>query len=188
MTSKVKISEHEAEVIERVKYGKTKEQVIRNSFMYTDRYAFTGSVTNEVRKMGIDKVIKVLYIGYEVEPEFKIGDSLIDGDGNFIKVQEIISDGIGYIDGFFGCKTEQYKSLRYATDKEKKVNFWSERDRKVWELKRGDIIRELNKSKKLTIDAFSFNRVFMKDGSIITHQDLDNFVVVCFTEDRQDNA
>ncbi|RDW17613.1 hypothetical protein CWR48_13940 [Oceanobacillus arenosus] len=88
-----------------------------------------GTVLDDVR---VYDVARAFFIGYEVEPEFKVGDWVVYEQGNV---------------GQYGDKPIVLKNpvVRHATPEEiaqeKERRWWKLHGREVWELKQGDILR-----------------------------------------------
>ena len=144
---KVKITQEQARAIEERK----RTNLLDLSIIHHVNGKWKGATNYVLNDLTLDEFIRALYIGYEVEPEFKVGDIVKDGNDTLREVAEVKENGIYlYVNneikslGWHGKKTDMYKPLRHATDVEvesyKKRRFWHENDREVWELKEGDML------------------------------------------------
>lgn len=189
---KVKLTKTQAEEIERIK--KVGHSVKwKNDGWHVDR-------DEKLSELSFYKYINAIYEGYEVEPEFKVGDwAFIDVDElqhprkilNIYQIDEKLHAS------FNGWSDIPIKQLKHATPQEvaaeKECRWWAKHDRKVWELKKGDIIR------KFVVDG-DFYEVTHVDGEYIglfnlfglrkETEEIDivsgGYRVVCFVEDRKD--
>lgn len=104
-----------------------------------------------VHELGIslDELKGIFESGYEVKPEFKVGDWVYDMQYN--KVACVDHRGVDDIRVW--VDDEDYNffaivNIRHATpeeiEEEKERRFFAEYGRDVWELKRGDIVRLSN--------------------------------------------
>ena len=193
--SKVKLTEEQARMFENHKYAiKTllEKRVCDNC-------------PTSIDDMPIDDVVKAIVYGYEVEPEFKVGDFVTYENNYGDKYTETVTRQIqGFIDGenywkekcarFNGGKAMPLSRLRHATPEEiaeeKERRWWKKHGRDVWELKRHDILRN-GAGNAFEVNSFHGNgesqKVIFKPG----HFDLmtnvkESYTVVCFAENRLD--
>src|SRR5690625_814820 len=190
---KVKLTQEQADAIERgIKiYGKSR---IMND------HALDGWVgnLNDLNGLTKDEIARALYVGYEVEPEIKVGDWVFIDFGEagteigFIKGR-INEPHSFYIDKcHFGANVNE---ARHATPeeiaKEKERRWWNKHGRDVWELKKGDVIG-------INIKTITINEV-REDGYIAYFDGLGSdriysvdslksggYKIICFAEDRKD--
>ena len=96
---------------------------------------------NDLNALSLDELIRALYIGYEVEPEFKVGDWVVTKVTNHIgKIT-----GFSSITKYYDIEGIQTDVIRHATPseiaEEKERRFFAGHGRELWELKYKDILR-----------------------------------------------
>jgi hypothetical protein len=140
------------------------------------------------------KLARALYIGYEVEPEFKVGDWVVYDNG--------IERGHGYrtnqikeIDEWSAHFDERrsmgLSSLRHATPQEiateKTRRWWAKHDRDVWEIREDDLLMPRNSAVAFAVRTVYEDRVEMRNGGTVTFEEIKRrYKVSCFAEDRKD--
>src|SRR5699024_11169044 len=71
---------------EKVKVTPKMDELIRNTLKKYERHKivekYNSIACDYKNEMDLDTLIKALYIGYEVEPEFKVGDWVVHEFGN----------------------------------------------------------------------------------------------------------
>lgn len=183
---KVKVTKEQAEAIER---WADKIQLVKAKLC-----GFLNHGEDEsIAEMTDDELIEALYIGYEVEPEFKVGDWVILQNGKIGKIEWInysknlvsIYDcevGVVCIDDIERHATPE----EIAAEKERR--WWAKHGRDVWELRPGDLlvsdIRVFKEVREVNNDSVTFvyeNYVSMDRLKLY-------YKVVCFAEDRIDNT
>ena len=191
---KVKLTQEQADAIERgIKiYGKSR---IMND------HALDGWVgnLNDLNGLTKDEIARALYVGYEVVPEFKVGDWVyVEAPKEELPNVYKIMNTERYIVNLDRLYGKHKKSdIRHATPKEiaeeKERRWWVKHGRDVWELKEGDVLKENggtshpvvvtreNKTDDGHDRTPSFNFIFTEMDCIKK-----NFRVVCFAEDRKD--
>src|SRR5690606_17331433 len=188
---KVKVTREQAEAIEFAKKNHPNIDIVKAYVNYRD-WRLCGEL-DSLKLLEFDDLIKALYNGYEVEPEFKVGDwVVIDYKEHGTKVGKIK----GYIkkDAFYIDNNHAAGSImntRHATPEEivaeKERRWWAKHGRDVWELREGDILFDALYS--------VFQEVLRINGTEITWFDGDkasmDYVkerckVVCFAENRLD--
>lgn len=200
---KVKLTKEQAIAIESL----TSKKYIDVKFHLTNKW--TSPIFKPLNELSGDDFIKALYVGYEVEPEYKSGDYVVNHHGTIGRI-DIVEDDIYHgiwfnnaKDPLMWCKKSYFQ--RHATKKEveeaKKIEWWSKHNRDVWELKKGDLIKNKDNSiyevffinpDNTVILEQSGNWIESKLGNyqekVSAHKkDLrKNWKVVCFAEDRQD--
>jgi len=134
---KVKLTKEQAEAIER----------ITTKSLAVGKHIETGWKTRRdlcLNELTTDELIKALYIGYEVEPEIKIGDFVDIGLFGLCKIAEVT--GVkGKLIAINGSEEyHEFKINRVLTDEEKQEEkerrWWADHGREVWELKQKDIL------------------------------------------------
>lgn len=151
-------------------------------------------------KFHIDELIKALYIGYEVEPEFKVGDLVfVDWDnrkgGKFYVVEYVSTDGSVAIDNSAGNNRPCMDIIRHATPEEiaeeKERRWWAKHNRDVWEMKDRDLLINITTGKICTVRVEHNDLHLAKaDNVILSIYDpkklAGKYEVICFAEDRKD--
>ncbi|MDC3414287.1 hypothetical protein [Terrihalobacillus insolitus] len=133
-----------------------------------------------------------LIYGYEVEPKFKSGDwvvhefgkgiyQIVDGKP-LIECDFVLDNGNSVLRDYLRhAKKEEIK-------KEKERRWWSKHNRKPWDLRKGDVIKEEEglcevihvDGKRVTVDSLC------EEDVIGLYYIKGNFKVVCFAENRLD--
>ena len=145
----------------------------------------------------LDELIRALYIGYEVEEEFKVGEWIhVDkyGNGKNTKVVVVsnIWDGMDRV-GFKGGSSH-ISNVRHATPEEiaeeKQRRFWSDNNRDLWHIKRFDILKD-DTGNSFEVNSFYGNgenkKVLFKGACFDFMSNVkDLYKIVCFAEDRKD--
>ena|SRR5690625_1012036 len=132
MCEKVKLTQEQAREIERIKK-------YFNRHEYITKFVESNGVSDS--EFHIEELVRALYIGYEVEPEFKVRDFVKNDRG---RVVEILEDkGNSFVVGWI-ANGKLYKEtvsknsiLRHVTKQE---IWWASHGRGVWELKGHDIL------------------------------------------------
>lgn len=153
-------------------------------------------IENPKTSMSNETLIAALNHGYEVEPEFKVGDWVIYDD-QIVRIKDVFTNNTvhtPYLKNFIVEGIDKWFDLerveRHATPEEiaaeKERRWWSKHGREVWELKVGDVL--LNRDNELCeVTGKSDLNVFINDkpqqGSTVGSY---GFKVVCFAEDRKD--
>jgi|SRR5690625_3586543 len=194
MSEKVKLTREQAEAIDGIK---------------ASNLGNDGAILEFVRAFGIsnhifhlDEIIKALYIGYEVEEKFEVGDCVVLDDG---KIAEILSAWqcddkflVGWIAN--GSMYKEYvngnRIIRHATKQEK---WWASHGRKVWQLKINDEIWHRDSDKRydvififdngdINMESTSANDFGQKEVVTVKKSYISNYYynVICFAEDRKD--
>src|SRR5690625_5201196 len=143
------------------------------------------------------ELARALYVGYEVEPEYSVGDwvRVNWSDRTTInRITDIYSDLVKD-DGEQCNKSPSIEIIEVATaeevSEEKERRWWKKHDRDVWELKKGDVIG-------INIKTITINEV-REDGYIAYFDGLGSdriysvdslksggYKIICFAEDRKD--
>ncbi len=198
--SKVKITQEQADAIENITYREHAVELQINGWKHKENRC--------LNHLALDDFIKALYIGYEVEPEYKVGDWIVKrngekfyithrGDGFPIAVRITnITTSLGvnvlqFCDGSVIRITEARHATPEEIAKEKERRWWAKNDRDVWEIREDDILEYLNDL--YIVDSFDSEKVCLKSGierKTNYAEPFDyvkrHFKVVCFAEDRKD--
>lgn len=161
MMDKIKITQEQANIIESL-------EEIQKPF-YVSWKAKGILYTGVLEDLPLDELIRALYIGYEVEEEFKFGDWVRLNNGDLFKITS----------GNLASEYSKSNAIRHATPEEiaeeKQRRWWKNNNRNVWELKKGDVVSENFSSETQIIGA-----------DICRFSYPDQFKVVCFVKDRKD--
>lgn len=195
---KVKVTQEQAESIERHKEEITKRhEQLKDNPMYVDEWA------KPLLKMSTNDYVNAIHVGYEVVPDYKIGDYVVvhgyakEYNGKVLEITNIIKEREDFIyfepsenhnDNFSlqGC------DVRHATpaeiDKEKERIFFEENDRLPWELKINDVLINRHTERPAVVTHAEEGCVKLDIHSkIMNIDDLKlNNKVLCFAEDRKD--
>lgn len=198
MCEKVKLDKRTADAIEHFRgEGKTNKDILGISTSFNA----DGSLNDHIHVLALtdfDDLARALYIGYEVEPEFKVRDFVKNDRG---RVVEILEDkGNSFVVGWI-ANGKLYKEtvsknsiLRHVTKQE---IWWAEHERGDWELRRGDVIVDKRHSRYFIVTGFALDRYYMQPINYIDEEShpyqtrliddvKDNFKVAFFVEDRKD--
>lgn len=144
-----------------------------------------------IDSLTIDDVVKAIAYGYEVEPEFNVGDWVVHSNGNVIRqIEKVEHNRVNVTDGENGY-VWGISYIRHATPEEiaeeKERRWWKKHGRDVWELREGDIL--ISKTVKYPEFVTYVNGlgVHFLGGNYETWATLKKgYEIVCFAEDRRD--
>lgn len=187
---KVKVTQEQARAIEYIKKNYRLEFNIEKHTR-----GWTNIKTESLNDLSLDGIIRSLYIGYEVEPEFKIGDWITC---ETVNKTSLITDAQHHIGAFRIFVDDEdfatYSEYRHATPEEiaeeKQRRFWKDNDRDEYELKKNDLLN-INDD-FLSIREFYGDEVIFENNCTEDREHLmflfknGNAEVVCFAEDRKD--
>lgn len=179
---KVKITQKAANLIENTRKKMSDHEIVRKH---------EDIILIKKGTMDLDTLIKALYIGYEVDPEFKIGDWVKSrhgvGIGKIVKFSEL-----GYYTDFNMIVTDE--DIRHATPEEiateKERRFFAENGRDPWELKRYDNLSAgEGGSTSHTVWETNDDGVVFNEFCIFKswNEIKEDFKVSCFAHDRKDS-
>lgn len=200
---KVELTRKQAAVIEELKTKFSNEQIVANNVKYRIAEINHDHLHHELVKLNLDILIKALYIGYEVEEEFKVGDWAVYDNKIIGKVKKIADDLITidveleYLrdNGETAYVNTFARYFRHATPEEvaeeKERRWWKKHNRMPWELKVGDVLIYEDSLSDLPevieIVEVADDRVYFNDGDIEYMSDINlGYKVVCFAENRLD--
>ena len=188
--NKVKLTQEQAEKIEEVKDYKKKYQEYISDMLY--ERCINGSwigVYEPLNNLNADEFARAIYIGYEVEPEYKKGDW----------VKSKIGTGVGKIIHLkqFGYETDfgllaDTDDIRHATPEEiaeeKERRWWHRHGRGVWEFKTRDIVKDKSGEYGFHYRSVHFVDEILKMARCTGGVDipLENLTLVCFADERKD--
>lgn len=149
-----------------------------------------------LQKLSTAEIARALYIGYEVEPEYSVGDwvRVNWSDRTTInRITDIYSDLVK-VDGEQSNKTPNIKIIEVATveevSEEKERRWWKKHNRDVWEIREDDTLTYAGVP--YVVDWFNSEVVRFKSGrsnaGFCETFDYvkERFEVFCFAEDRKD--
>jgi len=205
---KVKLTQEQADAINNLMEKRTKDSIVRErANPFSQAGAYVGKSNDIVfKEMDFDTLIKALYIGYEVEPDFKVGDWVITrafGKSHKNRALKIRKTNKNYTTGksyyyfentdepHYNCYLEDID--RHATPeeiaKEKQRIWWAKHDRGVWELREGVALKAVDGGCLVEVcEVFDSHNVGLT--GVIPHVKIselkEGYKVVYFAEDRKD--
>ncbi len=110
--------------------------------IFVDRNAHKGSI---LYSFTLDQLIKSLYVGYEVEPEFEVGDFITHKlTGDIGKVTKISANAV-HADNTMGGAISGFRhSTESEIAQEIERIFWSKHGRDLKEYRIGDVVHDSN--------------------------------------------
>lgn len=200
MTDKVKITQEQADAIEREVGGggdrETPVEIHVNGWKHHENQCLNN--------LSLEEFVRALYIGYEVEPEFRDDEWVFLVDGTITRILYVRDDeimpypsGIKFSHGKGGDCWYAYSDIkRHATPeeiaKEKTRRWWEKHGREPWELKPGDVLRKICSSfdfEALEVESVDAEYITLADCRQINYKTTNmkiNYKVICFAEDRKD--
>jgi len=194
MSEKVRLTKEQAKAVE----------VFKDNNLTLKDYAYENlsEELDPIQILGIDKMARALYVGYEIEPEFRVGDWVV----RTVDLEEHYKSGVVFkiakVDN--GVLYDDRESvllestIRHATpeeiEEEKQRRWWAKHGRGVWELKEGDVLN-LNGHTYYIVDQVDADGTYWlvsKDGpgtltqEILIEEDTWEWRIVYFAEDRKD--
>lgn len=191
--SKVILTQRQAGAIEQLlkEHERNKDEIIdihcNEDFEWGERYA-------SVEELKPSQLARALYIGYEVEPEFKVGDWVVYDDTDTTLITKI-KDGIIHVDkplSYGGYVNTVPMYFRHATPSEiageKERRWWRARNRDVWELRARDILKqksgnELAEVKEVHNSGYLIGKWTCYESKEYIKK---HYTVVCLAENRLD--
>ena len=197
---KVKLTKEQANAIEYAlqevdEYKGNPDKLLRHASMKNVYFRNELHLLNSIDTVNL---AKALYIGYEVEPKFEVGDWVVWDEmkiiGQLVEVGgELRVDSMDYD----VPQSIRLNKLRLATPleiaQEKERRWWKRHGREVWELKDYDVIRDENSETPVTVQAIK--SAGLNDEEVVFFKSDDweyfdnvkeHYSVVCFAEDRKD--
>ena len=154
---KVKLTQEQAKAIKR---WVNKEQLI----IAKASGLLEHSIDESIAELTMEQLVKALYIGYEVEPEFKKGDYVMVKWKNrekeeFYRVVSIDPWGSIHIETLDGSPNSSgHENTRHATPEEiaaeKERRWWKKHGRDVWELRKGDVLYDSIEEEALVFEKY----------------------------------
>ena len=157
---------------------------------------------SSLKELSVGEVARALYIGYEVEPEFKVRDWVYRvSDKKIYRVDFVTEEGLILDDEnlwMFNEKGNDYgkhtppEDVRHATPEEikeeKDRRLFYRNGRKVWELRKNDILYNSWLGIRTVFHIQDSGKVSFSEG----HREYDideikeSYRVACFAENRED--
>ena len=162
--------------------------------------SWTGAGNECLNALSVSELARALYVGYEVEEEFKEGDwvtamhrtgiksigRVIDVvDGKVYAIWTTFGEDVTTGHGHYGLS-----NVEHATDeeiaREKTRRWWAKHDRQPWEIREGDILNV--NDEYLEVERIEGNTITFStfDDWIELDEMKHNIDVVCFAKDRKD--
>lgn len=203
---KVKVTQEQADKIKKlIETGQRDKDIIR--LIDGDFDVHFNSYYRELGKMNGKTLLKALTIGYEVEPEFKVGDWVVHKNGNpfntylkplAVKITSVKKDKIYYAED---CNVTRSERIRHATPEEiaeeKDRRWWRKHGREHLQFIKNDLVsyRDTSwgglctvSSNEYSKDAFGNRLVSLWNHRLekFISINADNLQIVCFADDRKD--
>ena len=169
---KVKITQEQARAIEERK----RTNLLDLSIIHHVNGKWKGATNYVLNDLTLDELIRALYIGYEVEETFEVGDWIVNIYNEDVGiVTELGSSYLKYDDGL----SDGFHNFRHATPEEiaeeKQRRLWYENGREVGEFKLNDVI--FNKNLCVLDEIMTgFTKVNYTD----------EYEIICFAHNRED--
>lgn len=195
---KVKLTREQADVIEKVKCNSDDKVDTFLEYHLAHRHSYKDAFT-PLLDLTVDEIAIALHVGYEVEPEFNVGDWLHLHLNNEDVVREYHSPSHMKEHHFYKnlegrprpFSGEDY--IRHATPEEiaeeKERRLFAENGREPWELAGGDILKANDGGYLVTVKAILPGGHPLFEGGEV-YVDIENvkrdYKVACFSEDRKD--
>src|SRR5699024_2955381 len=148
MSEKVKLTREQAEAVEKLrKMAISDDVIVHNTVFYQVTERERDTAYKPFKDIDLDTLLKALYIGYEVEETFKVGDwvkvNWRDKKPSIHKVRRV-NNTFAIIDGKQANTKPPTRIVEHATPEEiaeeKQRRWWAKHGRDVWELKDLDIL------------------------------------------------
>lgn len=192
MSEKVKVTREQADAIER---RMTKTDITISVRQHLEGWSVQGN--RPLNALSLDEFIRALYIGYEVEPEFKHDDPVMvkwkgREDEDLWYVMKDLGEVVKIYNESGNFNMAGYDIVRHATETEiaaeKERRMFAENGRDYWELKINDVLSfppgDVETVVKNVIGNGEKVHIF-GDWEDIENV-IGNFKVVCFAENRLD--
>jgi|SRR5690625_1991822 len=179
---KVKITQEQADAIVK-QVNKGSEENLLVDHARRSGWINEFSCLNSLTQMDM---ARALLNGYEVKPEFKVGDWVTNKTTmDTIEIDAPNAD-------FLNKNYSHGKHFRHATPeeiaKEKERRWWAKHDRDVWEIKKDDsLIHDTEREyPDIIFEVGDFN-IHFTDGHFYPKEYIkENYKVFCFAKDRKD--
>lgn len=186
MTEKVKVTREQAEAIEEIK----------DIDYAINIHSFNKRPDSPLADMKTSELARALFVGYEVEPEFKENDWVYvevpkEELPNVYQIMRVDNYSVN-LDRLYG--NHKKNEIRHATPQEiaaeKERRFWKKHGRDVWELKNGDLLTSDDDDYVEVFEGFGRRMpkmIFFKDGTKYEFSYIkEHYRIACFAENRLD--
>src|SRR5690625_4677361 len=188
--SKVKLTKEQAEALEQAKEGRGKDKVMNG---------IGGKWYRELEPLNDltpSQMARSLYIGYEVEAEFKVGDWVVYKSNihetPIVRTVSKINQPRSSASLDAESIVAPLNNLRLARSEEiaeeKERRFFAKHDRAPWELWDKDLLKHIDSELIFEVQFVSDDGVYLNHDSEARSWDLikRNYSVACFYSDRKD--
>ena len=157
---------------------------------------------SSLKELSVGEVARALYIGYEVEPEFKVRDWVYRvSDKKIYRVDFVTEEGLVLDDEnlwMFNEKGNDYgkhtppEDVRHATPEEiaeeKERRWWTKHDRDVWELRKRDILKHKRGNKLIEVKKVHNSQYLIGTCTYYKNKEdvKKHYTVICLAENRLD--
>lgn len=193
MSEKVVLTREQADEVELQKKDFNEfSDIITRRILTSDINNYYNSTFHSI---SVDELIRALYIGYEVERNFKVGDWVrINWSSSSPSIRKIIDIdmefGVITIDGDQANINPSLQLLSLASpeeiEQEKERRWWGKYNRETREIREGDLLvdSQYNFDEVFQVDS---EEVFLaKRGPVSIENIKENYLIACFDEDRRD--
>lgn len=157
--------------------------------LYHGHYYYKG--THEEQEQDVLKVLKAYINGYEVEPEFKVGDWIYNTkakrvaqiDHRFGNGDELWVDDEEF--NFYHLNDSRH-AIQDEIKQEKERRWWKLHGRNPWELKERDVLTYKESDRTFNVDSVNGDTVVLENIKYGLKQIKQVFRVACFAEKRLD--
>lgn len=200
MTEKVKVTQEQFDWLEKYK---TEQQID----FAIDIQLHRKRPDSPIVDWKLSEVARALYVGYEVEPKFKVGDLVhVSWSNGGASIHKVLKVGVRSIDGDLdgiaidagGNPKPPLRIVRHATAEEiaheKERRKWGAVGREVGEFKANDIVYNngawegvyIVYSDNYSADAFGSKLVRVTESGRNLSFHAKDLSIICFAENRQD--
>lgn len=189
---KVKITQEQAETIERLLVDSKPHHLVRHHI----KHGWNNELNGNMRSLSNDELIRSLYIGYEVEPEFSVGNHAYHKpSGRIAKIAKIdIKDGLLFVndeDFTYFHKNNARLATPSEIAEEKERRFFKRHGREPWELRKGDMLFEEESGNAIVVEEVSSREdmtsvIFPDDDYMYLCDVKEYYKVAVFAKNRLD--
>ena len=175
MTEKARLTQEQADAIEEYKRCQRSNHYQES----VNKQRYNLYLAKCLLDLTSSEFMDALYIGYEVEPVFEIGQWVKSTEGKGIgKIIKI--DDCNYYTDFGLASSKRDMTIRHATPEEiaeeKERRWWASQGREILEFREGDVVKR-NGRNVYIVNCPEATRDIAKDNII---------EIVCFAKDRLD--
>lgn len=155
------------------------------------------SAASPANVLGVGDLASAMYIGYEIDPEFNVGDWVYVEvpKEKLPNVYQIMNAGKHSVnlDRLYGNHKKMTSDTQHQkkSHKKKQRRWWSKHDRDVWQVKRHDILKD-GAGNSIEVNGFhgrgKKQKVIFKPGHFDYMTNIkDSYKIICFAEGRKDD-